>query len=102
MKNIFVLESPFRTSNSPRSGSRTTWHNVAPARGLQRVRRQAVHRCFRSECRNALPVVLGAAKMQGTLSELARFELPDAKNVAGVAHQIAARVKDHTIQEETS
>jgi hypothetical protein len=52
--------------------------------------------------RYVIPVVLGGAKVYGKLSELGRFELPDTRNVDGLAHQIAARVKDHAIPNETS
>jgi hypothetical protein len=47
--------------------------------------------------RFVLPVVVGGARVPGTLSGLTRFELPDIKNVDGLANQIAARVKDHVV-----
>ena len=52
--------------------------------------------------RYVLPVALGGAQVFGKLSELARFELPDATNVEGLACQIAARVKDHVVPDEVS
>jgi hypothetical protein len=53
-----------------------------------------------SKGRYVLPVLVGGAKAHGALSSVARFELPDAKNVEGLAHQIVARVKDHVIPDE--
>ena len=50
--------------------------------------------------RYVIPVVLGGAKVNAQLSSLARFELPNAAHVGGLALQIAARVKDHSISEE--
>lgn len=55
-----------------------------------------------SKGRYVLPVVLGGATVHGKLSELARFELPDASNVESLARQIAARVKDYAIPDETT
>jgi hypothetical protein len=54
----------------------------------------------RKKGRFVLPVVVGGARVPGTLSGLARFELPDIKNVDGLVNQIAARVKDHVVPED--
>jgi hypothetical protein len=48
-----------------------------------------------------LPVLVGGVTVSGKLSSLARYQLADAKYVGGLAQQIAARVKDHAIPEET-
>ena len=44
--------------------------------------------------RYVLPVVLKGGKVHGKLSDIARFELPDASHVDSLADHIAARVKD--------
>jgi hypothetical protein len=49
--------------------------------------------------RYVLPVAIGGAHVSGLLSQFARFELADANHLEGLADQIAARVKDHAIEE---
>lgn len=48
-----------------------------------------------------VPVVVGGAKISSKLSGIQRFDLADKKYVDGLALQIAARVKDHAIPEES-
>jgi hypothetical protein len=47
-----------------------------------------------------VPVVIGDAKVDSKLSDLARFEIHDRRNIDGLAQQIVARVKDHVTPEE--
>jgi hypothetical protein len=49
--------------------------------------------------RYVLPVALGGAQVSGPLSQFARFELTDTNHLDGLADQIAARVKDHAIED---
>ncbi len=51
--------------------------------------------------RKVLPVVLGNARMPDALRDIyPRFEMPESKNVTGLANRLAAMVKDMVVPEE--
>ncbi len=51
--------------------------------------------------RKVLPVVLGNARMPDALRDLyPRFEMPESKNITGLANRLAAMVKDMVVPEE--
>ena len=50
--------------------------------------------------RPVLPIIIGNAALPSSLSSLARFELRESKNIAGLADSVVARVKDLVTPEE--